>query len=98
MTLTATAPVFETRKTATIFTAGALAVVALLALLEWRTAPFRAESERLMKLEVAAESKTFCEKYGMPSDAQTHKDCVADLQAIRDKHSERTNRDAAYGI
>jgi hypothetical protein len=33
----------------------------------------------------------------MATDAQGHKGCISDLQIIRDKQSERVNRDMGFG-
>ena len=77
----------------TMFAVGAGVLLAVLGVIEWHAAPIRADNARSLSMELAAESRAFCEKYGMATDAH----CISDLQIIRDKQSERVNRDMGFG-
>src|SRR5215204_1723919 len=76
---------------------GAALVLTALVMLEQRAAPLRLEAARLAGLELAEESKAFCEKHGIPASAQGHQSCTSDLQLIRDKQSERISREFGFG-
>jgi hypothetical protein len=49
----------------------------------------RRAADRLTILELADESRTYCEKWGMKAGTAEHATCVQDLQEIRDKHKTR---------
>ncbi|MEA2986476.1 MAG: hypothetical protein QOD94_2730 [Alphaproteobacteria bacterium] len=91
------APRIDARALSALAAGGLLAVVGFAVFIEWRAAPFRAEAARLLDLELAAESKAFCEKYGV-QDGTIRQRCASDLQLIRDKQSERINQDAGFGL
>jgi hypothetical protein len=87
----------EAKMPLTMFAVGAGVLLAVLGVIEWHAAPIRADNARSLSMELAAESRAFCEKHGMATDAQGHKGCISDLQIIRDKQSERVNRDMGFG-
>jgi hypothetical protein len=69
-----------------------------LVFIEYRAAPIRAAAAQALAAELAAESKAFCEKYGIRAGTPAHTSCVADVQAIRDSQAERINRDRQFGF
>ena len=52
-----------------LFSAGAAVIALALGIFEWRFAPLRVETARLLRLELAAESNAFCQKHGVPASA-----------------------------
>jgi hypothetical protein len=69
-----------------------------LVIVDLRGAPIRAAAAQALAAEVAAESKAFCEKQGMPANTQAHTACVGGLQAVRDSQIERMTRDHQFGF
>jgi hypothetical protein len=99
MTMTTPTKVaIESNRSWLMLLVAAAVLVTLVALFEWRSAPFRAETTRLLGLELAAESEAFCEKQGIPSTNSNHQNCLSGVQTIRDSHSARINRDNGYGL
>jgi hypothetical protein len=66
-------------------------IFGLAVFVEHRSAPARAAAAQELTAELAAESKAFCEKHGMPANTQGHTDCMSDLQVIRDHQTGRVN-------
>lgn len=56
----------------------------------------RAKFERERVLEIAAESRAYCEKWGMQEGTDLHEQCTVDLQAIRAKVEQRIAADAFF--
>ncbi len=74
----------------------ALAVIGFVVWITHNGAAARAVIEQQRSDEIAAESRAFCEKWGMASGTQQHIQCVADLRAIRERHIKRTEEDYAF--
>jgi hypothetical protein len=51
--------------------------------------PAHASLERQRKSEIAAENRSFCEKWALPAGTSQHVACVADLTTIRARHEKR---------
>lgn len=63
-----------------LLVAGALFFLAVVAP---RIPEYRAQAERQRIAEIAAENRSFCEKWGMPAGTQRHMQCTLDLGALR---------------
>jgi hypothetical protein len=99
MTMTTPTKVaIESNRAWLMFLLAAAVQVSVVAVFEWKSAPIRAETTRLLALELAAESEAFCEKQGIPSTASNHQNCLSGVRTIRDSHSARINRDNGYGL
>jgi hypothetical protein len=44
--------------------------------------------------QIAADSKAYCEKWGMPAGTSQHADCIRDLTEIRHQQARRDAEDA----
>jgi hypothetical protein len=55
-----------------------------------------ATTDMQRNIEMAAESRALCEKWGMPVDSQKRVDCLADIQAVRTHQWERIMQDIDY--
>jgi hypothetical protein len=66
---------------------GVLAVVAMIMI--QRAPQVRAEIERQQVAEIAAENRTYCEKWGMRAGTREHAGCTLDLDEIRARHAKR---------
>ena len=55
----------------------------------------RANAEQRMLGEIADESLSFCEKFGMPVGTEPHQRCVIELQRIRENEDQRTGTSGA---
>jgi hypothetical protein len=53
----------------------------------------RANLEYQRSNEIAAESRSFCEKWGISAGTQKHAECITDLEAIREHQAKRTSDD-----
>jgi hypothetical protein len=97
---TTTVPISRDEKKIALLIVGIVVILigAGLVFIEHRSAPIRAAAAHALAAEVAAESKAFCEKYGMGAGTQAHASCVAGVQAIRDSQAERTSRDHQIGF
>jgi hypothetical protein len=97
---TTTVPISRDEKKMALLIVGIVAILigAGLVFIEHRSAPIRAAAAQALAAELAAESKAFCEKYGMRAGTQPHTSCVADVQAIRHSQTERMNRDSRFGF
>ena len=97
---TTTVPISrDEKKTALLIVGIALVLIgAGLVFIEHRSAPIRAAAAQALAAELTAESKAFCEKYGIRLGTPAHTSCVADVQAIRDNQAERLNRDHQIGL
>jgi hypothetical protein len=54
----------------------------------------KAESERA--LEIAAENRSYCARWGMKEGTQAHKSCLIDLQLLRGAIEQRRADQAAF--
>lgn len=88
-------PISRVEKKTALLIVGMVVILigAGLVFIEHRSAPIRAAAAQALATELAAESKAFCEKYGMQAGTQAHASCVADVQAVRDSQAERISRD-----
>lgn len=66
---------------------GALAVFA--AVMIQKAPQVRAEAERQLAAEIAAENRAYCEKWRMPAGTREHGICTLDLDEIRARHVKR---------
>ena len=89
---------FAEKKPLIIFGIVVALIGAGLVIVDLRGAPIRAAAAQALAAEVAAESKAFCEKHGMPVNAQAHTACVGGLQSDRDSQIERMTRDHQFGL
>lgn len=74
---------------------GALALV-LAGFFAWvarNGAVAHAALEQQRNNEIAAESRAFCEKWGASAGMERHARCVADLQGIRERQTQRIQED-----
>ena len=77
----------------------AIGVLALLAFIWWNTytaAGARAVLEQQRNIEMALESRTLCEKWGMPAGTKKFDTCVADIETIRAHHEKRVMEDFGF--
>ena len=77
----------------------AIGVLALLAFIWWDTytaAGARAALEQQRNIEMALESRTLCEKWGMPAGTKKFDTCVADIETIRAHHEKRVMEDFGF--
>jgi hypothetical protein len=77
----------------------AIGVLALLAFIWWDTytaAKARAVLGQQRNVEMAFESRTFCEKWGMPAGTKRYDTCVADIETIRARHEKRVMEDFGF--
>jgi hypothetical protein len=69
------------------------ALVAAMALLFLFNIPTMMQAQRaresLLILELAEESRTYCEKWGLTYGTVQHRDCIQDLQEVREKAKSR---------
>jgi hypothetical protein len=100
MTISTTAvPSRHAEKTVVLAVGIVLAlIVAAMVIMHHRAAPIRAAAALSLAAELAAESKAFCEKHGMQANTQAHTACVSDLQAVRDRQTERLHHDNQIAI
>lgn len=59
----------------------------------WNGAAVRAASEQARRAEIAQESKSICEKWGMPAGTPEYAACLADLNSVRQRAEERLTQD-----
>jgi hypothetical protein len=45
---------------------------------------------------MASESRTLCEKWGMPAGTKRHEACVGDIEMVRDHHEKRVMEDFGF--
>lgn len=88
----------ETRAQSVLWNLGTIAIVVLLAAIfmvfAWRAAATaRADFERHRASEMLAESRTLCEKWGLDAGTPRFIECLADIQAVRDRQVERIRED-----
>ncbi len=50
----------------------------------------RDDARERMSAEIRMESRTFCEKFGMPAGTEQHLQCVLELDKIRENQDRRT--------
>jgi|SRR4249919_3254700 hypothetical protein len=77
----------------------AIGVLALLAFIWWNTytaAGARAVLEQQRNIEMALESRTLCERWGMPAGTKKFDTCVADIETIRAHHEKRVMEDFGF--
>ena len=77
----------------------ALGILALLAFVWWDTytaAGARVALEQQRNIEMALESRTLCEKWGMPAGTKKYDACVADVDAVRRHHEKRVMEDFGF--
>ena len=77
----------------------AIGVLALLAFIWWNTytaAGARAVLEQQRNIEMALESRTLCERWGMPAGTKRFDTCVADIETIRAHHEKRVMEDFGF--
>ena len=77
----------------------AIGVLALLAFIWWDTytaAGARAALEHQRNAEMSLESRTLCEKWGMPAGTKKYDECVADIDAVREHHEKRVMEDFGF--
>lgn len=77
----------------------AIGVLALLAFIWWNTytaAGARAVLEQQRNIEMALESRTLCERWGMPAGTKQFDTCVADIETIRAHHEKRVMEDFGF--
>jgi hypothetical protein len=75
----------------TISVVGALILITLLSLAAAtpRLRQARATLEQERALDIAAENRTYCERWGMRQRTRAHSECSMDLDALRDRHERR---------
>ena len=76
-----------------------IGVLALLAFIWWNTytaAGARVALEQQRNIEMASESRTLCEKWGMPAGTKRHEACVGDIEMVRDHHEKRVMEDFRF--
>jgi hypothetical protein len=67
---------------------------ALVVLLAWRSAAaMHAGLEQARANELLSESRTLCEKWGLAAGTLRFDECLADIQAVRDRQVERIRED-----
>ena len=74
------------------------AVLALPLFIAWNwhsVVAAHAALERQRNADIAAESRTFCEKWSTPAGTERHAQCVADLQIVRNNQTKRFEEDIA---
>ncbi|MGA7583909.1 MAG: hypothetical protein WBW59_21860 [Pseudolabrys sp.] len=77
----------------------ALGILALVAFIWWNTytaAGARVALEQQRNIEMALESRTLCEKWGMPAGTKRHEACVGDIEMVRDHHEKRVMEDFGF--
>lgn len=77
----------------------ALGILALVAFIWWNTytaAGARVALEQQRNIEMALESHTLCEKWGMPAGTKRHEACVGDIEMVRDHHEKRVMEDFGF--
>jgi hypothetical protein len=77
----------------------AVGVLALLAFIWWDTynaAGARVALEHQRNAEMALESRTLCEKWGMQPGTKKYDACVADIDAVREHHEKRVMEDFGF--
>jgi hypothetical protein len=88
----------ETRGQAVLWQLGSIGIMVLLAaifmVLAWRAAAAaRAEFEQHRASEMMSESRALCEKWGLAAGMPRFTECLADIQAVRDRQVERIRED-----
>jgi uncharacterized protein HemX len=54
----------------------------------------RSAFEQQRRNEIAEENRSVCERWGQPAGTQKHRECITDLQQIREQHEKRIMSDA----
>jgi hypothetical protein len=53
----------------------------------------QAALQQARNAEIARESTAVCQKWGMPAVSPKHAECLADLNAVRQQHEQRIQKD-----
>ena len=76
-------------KTRMVLLAAVIAGAAFAAWIGRHESAAHAAAAQARAIELSAESRAICEKWGMAQGTQSHAGCVADLQGIRDRQARR---------